>query len=233
MTLITGLLLICLGLAGWLILRAAYSAHQTDWKNPFLNILDGLNRLFCRYYHHLHAPVLALPSQGAVLIVANHVSGLDPLLLYAVTNRPLRFLIDAHQYHRVGLTWLFRAIGGIPVDYSGRPEKALKVALQALEAGEAVAIFPQGGFVLPTQFPSKLKRGAFWLAQHTKTPIYPVHITGVKGMGYAVRGVFIRSRVQLTAYPPVYCTSEEEITTCATTVQALFENPAITAQKVE
>lgn len=225
MTLTTSLLLIIVVFSGWFCLRACRLANRTPWGNWFLNYLDGLNRLFCRYYHRLDAPLLTIPPQGAVLIVANHVSGLDPLLLYAITNRPLRFLIDAHQYHRFGLTWLFRLIGGIPVDYTGRPEKALKAALQALEAGEAVAIFPQGGFVLPSQFPSKLKRGVFWLAQHTQTPtpIYPVYIKGVRGMGYAVRGVFIRSRVQLSAYPPLYCAQEEEIANCAATVQALIE----------
>ncbi|MES9927954.1 MAG: 1-acyl-sn-glycerol-3-phosphate acyltransferase, partial [Candidatus Thiodiazotropha sp. 6PDIVS] len=68
--------------------RRCNAANQADWGSIGLNRLDGLNRLFCRYYHRLQPQVLPLPEQGGAVVVSNHISGLDPLLMIASSNRP-------------------------------------------------------------------------------------------------------------------------------------------------
>jgi 1-acyl-sn-glycerol-3-phosphate acyltransferase len=171
------------------------------------NRLDGLNRLYCRRFHRLKSDLLPLPSQGGALVVANHVSGLDPQLLIAASPRPLRFLIAREQYHRIGLKWLFRAIGCIPVDRDRRPEKALREALLALGAGEVVALFPQGGIHLDIDPPRPLKRGVAWLAAQSNVPVYALHIEGVKGQGRILGALLLRSRVSLHYSPPIFCAS--------------------------
>ena len=130
----------------WLLARQLKAAQQTDWGNIWLNYLDGLNRLFCKYYHRLQYTLIDLPAEGPALVVANHLSGLDGFLLIAASRRPLRFMIAREQYERFGLAWLFKSIGCIPVDRSHRPEKGLRAALRALENGEVVVLFPQGTF---------------------------------------------------------------------------------------
>lgn len=191
------------------VLHACQLANQTPWGKTWLNTLDGLNRLFCKKYHRFHYTPIELPSQGPALVMANHVSGLDPFLLLAATCRPIHFLIAREQYERLGLTWLFRAIGCIPVDRKGHPEIALRAALRALEEGKVIALFPQGKIVLPDQS-NKLKRGGLWLAQHTQSPIYPAHIFGICGVGYVFRGILWRSKARLVSYPPIDWTDQSD-----------------------
>lgn len=204
------LLLILAVAAGWgvrRVLHACKSANQADWGGRWLNRLDGLNRIFCRRFHRLNADLLPLPSQGGILLVANHISGLDPQLLIAASRRPLRFLIARDQYQRLGFKWLFRAIGCIPVDQDRRPEKALRAAMLALDAGEVVTLFPHGGIHLDTDPPRPLKGGVAWLAARANVPIYAVRIEGVKGRGRVLGALLLRSRVSLQSGPPIFCAS--------------------------
>jgi len=144
---------------------------------------------------------LDLPPGGPAVVVSNHVSGLDPLLLIAAADRPLRFIIAREQYVRPCLHWLFRAVGCIPVDRAGRPERALRDALAALRDGEVVAIFPHGRIHLPSDEPRPIKRGAVFLAAVSACSIYPVRISGITAAGQTVRAVFIRSRVEMEVLP--------------------------------
>lgn len=177
--------------------------NGTDWGGKWLNRLDGLNRIFCREFHRLEADPVPLPGDGGAIVVANHVSGLDPLLMVAACDRPLRFMIATEQYNRWWLHWLFKLIGCIPVDRSGKPEKAFYSARQALSRGEVVAMFPQGRIHLPHEPPAKLKRGIVFLAGLTGAPVVPLHVSGVRGMGHTVPALFLRSRARLQATYPV------------------------------
>lgn len=208
----------------WYLLRVCERAHGADWGNPWFNRLDGLNRIFCRRFHRLDHEPLHLPDTGGAIVVANHISGLDPLLMVAASRRPLRFLIAHEQYDRFGLKWLYRAAGCIPVERENRPERAFKEALKALAQGEIVALFPQGGIHLPEHPPKRLKTGAARLSYLSGCPIYPAHIEGVRGAGKVVLAVFIPSRPRLFSYDPVTC-AREQSRECLEHIQALIERP--------
>ncbi|MCW8829017.1 MAG: 1-acyl-sn-glycerol-3-phosphate acyltransferase [Gammaproteobacteria bacterium] len=199
--LLAGLLLLAL----ILLWRQAGKAAEIEWEHGWMNHLDGLNRLLCRRYHRLHHDHIELPAQGPAILVANHISGLDPLLLFAASRRKLRFLIATEQYNRFGLRWLFHAVGCIPVDRSGRPERAFRDALRALREGEVVALFPHGKIHLDTDPPRRLKGGAARLAQLADCPIYPVRIEGVRAQGKIFRPVFLRARAHLYNRPVLDC----------------------------
>lgn len=185
------------------LLRACEAANRADWGGKWLNRLDGLNRLFCRHYHRLRHGRVPLPAKGPALVVANHVSGLDPLLMIAACRRPLRFVIAREQYERRWLTPLFRAIGCIPVARLANTRPALRAARRALEAGEVVALFPHGRIRLDHEPPARLKRGVLHLAEQTGAPIVPLRIDGVRGQGRTVTAVFLRSRARITSHPPL------------------------------
>ena len=185
------------------LLNAARRANRVDWGSNRLNLIDGLIRLFCYRYHGLNIIGLRLPKEGPVIIVSNHVSGLDSLLLIASARRPLRFLIARKEYQRFGLTWLFKAAGMIPVDRERRPERALRAALRALKSGEAVALFPHGSIHLDSDPPRKLKPGAARLAQMANAPILPLRITGIRGEGYVIWGLLRRSTARIEAFPSI------------------------------
>lgn len=194
--LILGLLLILLIALGLFHARA-------DWGGPHVNWLDGLTRLLCRYVHGLNNQWLDLPAEGPAIVVANHVSGVDPLLLIAASRRPLRFLIATEEYQRPVLHWVFRAAGCIPVDRSGRPEQALRTARRALEKGEVLALFPHGRIHLDSDPPRRIKGGVVRLAAWTGAKVYPVRIDGVKAQGKILSAPFTPDRVQLTRLPPI------------------------------
>ena len=190
---------------GWRwALRKCEAANATDWGNHWINRLDGLNRLFCRHFHRLGRQDIPLPARGGALVVSNHVSGLDPLLLIAASPRPLRFLIAREEYERWWLTWLFRASGCIPVERSRNPRAGFAAALQRLEAGEVVALFPHGHIHLDHHPPRPLKRGVALLARATGVPIIAVRLDGVRGQGRTISAVFLRSHVRLRHHAPLH-----------------------------
>lgn len=185
------------------LIQAARRANRIDWDSGWMNLLDGLNRLFCYRYHRLNVTGLRLPRSGPAIVVSNHVSGLDPLLLMASARRPLRFLIAREEYQRFALTGLFRAVKCIPVDRQRRPELALRSALRALKQGEVVALFPHGKIHLDGAPSARLKAGAVRLAQLTGAPLLPHRISGIRGAGHVVRGVVLRGHARITLYPAV------------------------------
>ena len=220
---LTGLIAVALpALLLYLLWRAAGAANEVDWGRPWMNRLDGLNRLLCWRYHRLKADCIALPEQGPAILASNHISGLDPLLLIAASPRPLRFIIAAEQYQRFGFTWLFRAVGCIPVDREGRPERAFRAALKALEEGEVVALFPHGTIHLDSDPPRRLKAGAVRLAQLARCPITPVRLQGVKAQGRIFLPVLLRARAKIENFPLLSC-AETESSACLRRLQQILD----------
>jgi 1-acyl-sn-glycerol-3-phosphate acyltransferase len=183
--------------------RIGRRACKTDWGRPWLNRLDGLNRLFCRRFHRLRHGQIRLPDHGPAIVSANHVSGLDPLLLLAAARRPLRFLIAREWYDLFLLRWLFRAVGCIPVERRRNPQAAYRAAREALARGEVVAIFPHGRIALDDDHPP-LKRGVLLLARLSGAPVVPVRLDGVRGQGRVLSAVWRRSRARLRTFPALY-----------------------------
>lgn len=203
---ITGVLLL------WLLLyfvRACGAANTVDWGNAINNYIVGFIRLFCRYVHRFEYQPIPLSEQGGALLACNHISGLDPFLLIAASPRPLRFMIAREEYERFGLQWLFRRAHCIPVDRERQPERALREALRALNAGDVVAVFPQGGIHPESHGHRKLKGGVVRLAHKSACPIYPVRVNDVRGAGHTVRAVFFPSQAKMQVSPVLYCEGED------------------------
>ena len=193
----------------WLF-RKADAANGADWGSKWMNRLDGLNRLFLQSYHKCHIEPVPLPEEGPALVVANHISGLDSMMMLAACNRPVHFIIASEQYYRFGLTWLFRLGGCIPVDRSSRDDSAFQAALQALREGKVVGLFPEGGMHLPGKGPRRLKRGVARLARLSGSPVYPMHVSGVSLPGHVLPAVIWPNQARLQSHPAVACDTLEE-----------------------
>lgn len=202
--------------------RVTGRASEVDWGGSLVNRIDGFNRLFCKHYHRLHGDTLYLPANGPAIVVANHISGLDPLLLIAASKRRLRFIIATEQYNRFGFRWLFRAAGCIPVDRKGRPERAFRAALKALADGEVVALFPHGAIHLEGEPYRKLKPGAVRLAQLADCPIIPARISGVKAKGRVMMPVALRAHAKIENFPLIDCSGRESAECIAEVEQSLI-----------
>jgi len=187
------------------LLRACEAANKADWGNRWTNRIAGFVTLFCHYVHHFKYDVIPLPTEGGAVVAANHISGLDPLLLVAASPRPLRFLIAREEYERFGLRWLFRRANCIPVDRERKPERALREAIRALQNGEVVAVFPQGGIHLETDVPRKIKGGVVRLAHQMDCCIFPLRVSDVRGAGYTALALIMPGRATLRAMPVLDC----------------------------
>ena len=180
-------------------------ANAADWGSGLANIIDGLLRLYCYRYHRLQAEPIPLPKTGAAILACNHISGLDPFLIFAACQRPVHFMIAQDQYARFGVTWLFKLAGCIPVDMNGRGDGALRAAAKALEEGKVIALFPQGGIHREDRPRNRLKRGVYKLAELSGAPVFPLHISNVRGAGHVVQSVLLRGHPQLQSFPPIEC----------------------------
>lgn len=171
--------------------------NEADWGHWATNILDGLIRLYCRQFHRQKSQKIIIPKQPHVILACNHISGIDPFILITATNRPIRFMIAVEEYNKPLLNWMFRAAGCIPVDRSGRVEKAFRSALRAIQAGELVALFPQGGIHHSTTPREVIKPGIIKLSQLSDSHILPVRIEGVGAPGTVAGSVITRSHISI------------------------------------
>jgi len=215
----------------WRTLRFLKSQANADWGSETLNVIAGLNRLLCYRYHRLSGDVLTLPDQGGAIVVANHLSGLDALLLIAASNRPLRFIIAKEQYQRFGVHWLLRSIGCIPVERQARPERAFRAALRMLAQGEVVALFPHGTIHLDSDPPRRLKAGVVKLAKMSGCPIYPVRLDGIKGQGHTILSIPIRSKAVMEIGTLIDATDMDE-KHCLQTIALHIEKPIASKSEV-
>ncbi|HMS85477.1 MAG TPA: acyl-[ACP]--phospholipid O-acyltransferase [Nitrospira sp.] len=144
-----------------------------------------------------------LPSGGA-LLVPNHVSFVDGLLLITSLDRPVRFVVDA-QYAELPIFKPFmKALGVIPISSHGEVRvilKALREAGSALDKGDLVCIFPEGqitrtGTLLP------FRRGFERIVKGRTVPIIPVHLDRVWGSIFSFNhGRFLWKLPEQLPYP--------------------------------
>ena len=113
-----------------------------------------------------------LPIIGPVVIAPNHDSVLDGIILGAALSRELRFLAKAELWRSRLLAWVLDGLGAIGIKRGCGDHLALVRMRQALEAGQAVAIFPQGAI-----YGDRLwHRGAARMALVTGAPLVPVRL---------------------------------------------------------
>ncbi len=177
--------------------------NKTDWGNWFTNQVDGWLRFYCLYFHRLGSAKIELPSERSIIIAANHVSALDPFLIIAATDRPIRFMIAKEEYNKPLLRWLFKAAGCIPIDRAGRVDGAFRVALRAIKAGEIVALFPQGGIHSEETPRPRIKQGIVKLSQFSEREILPIRIIGVGAPGTFIKSFFCRGKVSFRVHRPI------------------------------
>ncbi|RDX37545.1 1-acyl-sn-glycerol-3-phosphate acyltransferase [Kangiella sp. HD9-110m-PIT-SAG07] len=177
--------------------------NHVDWGSKKLNFIDGLCRAYCVKFHRLKLEKFDLPKSGGAILISNHVSGVDPLLLIAACDRPIRFMIAKEEYERFGLNWLFKGAGCIPVDRTGRADISFRKAKRALNEGQILALFPHGKIHLDNVQPYRVKAGIKRLAELSQKPIVVARITGVRGQGSVFKPLFLRSETKVIRFPNI------------------------------
>jgi 1-acyl-sn-glycerol-3-phosphate acyltransferase len=138
-----------------------------------------------------------VPQTGGVVFVVNHISNADPLAVaqfLAFSGRWPHFLAKASLFAAPVLGRLLRACGQIPVERtSAKSADALRAAVTAVEAGQAVVVYPEGTITRdPDLWPMKGKTGAARMALRTGCPVVPIGQWGAQELMYGTKITFPR-----------------------------------------
>ena len=129
-----------------------------------------------------------LPEEGGALLVANHMSWLDGILLVLVSSRPIRTVVYAGNFKSRWVRGLAKIFGTIMM--TPRPKsiiQALKTARDALNNGELVCIFPEGGISRSGQIQT-FKPGMMKILKGTDAPVIPAYLDGLWGSIFSFKG---------------------------------------------
>jgi 1-acyl-sn-glycerol-3-phosphate acyltransferase len=156
-----------------------------------------------------------IPERGAALLVCNHVSFVDAIVIMAACRRPIRFVMDHRIFRTPVLSFIFRTGGAIPIaarkEDPEMAERAFAAVAAALRAGELVGIFPEGRLTDSGEL-QPFRPGLRRIVEETPVPVVPMALRGLWGSffsrmgGRAMtrpfrRGLF--SKIGLVAAPPV------------------------------
>lgn len=144
-----------------------------------------------------------VPARGPALLVCNHLSYIDPMLVGACVQRFIRFIAYREFYQTKGLYWLMRRMKAIPIDGRSKRDvlEAIERARDELRQGHVVCIFAEGaisrtGNLLP------FKRGFERIMAGLDVPIIPVHLDQVWGSIFSFKdGRIFWKRPRQLPYP--------------------------------
>ncbi len=155
-----------------------------------------------------------IPDEGPCIVVCNHVSYVDAVVIAACVRRPIRFVMD-HRIFRIPLlSFIFTTMRTIPIapakEDARMKERAFDEAAVALRDGEVVGIFPEGRLTETGEL-NPFRPGVQQMIATTPVPVVPMALSGLWGSFFSrtvdgkamrrLRGIF--SRIALAAAPPV------------------------------
>ena len=131
-----------------------------------------------------------LPQEGGALLVSNHVSFVDWLLVAAAADRPVRFLIGKDYYEKAWVKPFASVPRVIPIPVEGHPHEiaqALRDCGRAIQAGEVVCVFAEGGITRTGKL-QPFRRGFESIMREVEAPIVPMALAGVWGSIFSFAG---------------------------------------------
>jgi 1-acyl-sn-glycerol-3-phosphate acyltransferase len=200
--------------AGFMVLAAvlAIAWFALGFSIPQLFILAGvLNALVATYIYTLVPEFLMrfltwvfvnlmyrikvrglenIPETGPVLLVSNHVSFMDALVIGGSVRRPVRFVMDHSIFRIPVLGFIFRTARAIPIAPAREDPEALQKAFDRIDAeladGEVVCIFPEGKLTRDGEM-SEFKRGVEKILERRPVPVIPMALRGLWGSFFSRR----------------------------------------------
>ena len=125
-----------------------------------------------------------IPQQGAAVLVCNHVSFVDALVIMAGCPRPIRFVMDHHIFRWPPLRFVFRTSRAIPIAPAKENpvlmEQAFGEVAAALAAGELVGIFPEGRITADGEM-NPFRPGIIRILERNPVPVVPLALRGLWG----------------------------------------------------
>lgn len=140
-------------------------------------LIHTIHRIRCIDVGHI-------PASGPAVLVCNHVSYVDALVILAASPRPIRFVMDHRIFKTPLLGWLFRAGKAIPIapahDNAALLERAYDEIERALADGDLVCIFPEGKLTRTGDM-NPFKGGIMRILERSQVPVIPMALRGLWG----------------------------------------------------
>ena len=190
-------LAICL--TGWVVVR---------WKQTrftfFQAVLCFINLLLTRILWRatISGPLPIAPSEGA-LIVCNHTSGVDPLIIQLCTDRVVHWMVAREYYEMPLLHYAFRATGTIPVNRAGVDTASTKMAIRLAQQGGLVGLFPEGRVNTSKDLLLPGRPGAAMIALRARVKVIPCFVSGVPYDGTALGSLFMTGKAHVIVGTPI------------------------------
>ena len=154
-----------------------------------------------------------LPEEGPCVVVCNHVSYVDAVVITACVRRPIRFVMDHRIFETPLLGFIFRSMRAIPIatakEDPARKEQAFADVREALRGGEVVGIFPEGRLTESGEL-NPFRPGIERIVAETPVPVVPLALQGLWGSFFSrfrgrvlerLRG--LSTHIALVAGPPI------------------------------
>ena len=148
--------------------------------------LYSFGRPLVRFFYRVTTLGMENLPHGGFLLLPNHITWIDALVLQLVCPRPIRYVIDQQYYHNAILHPILRALGCIPINIR-HSHAAVRAAAEKIAAGEIVCVFPEGqlersGVLL------RLHRGYEVMARHANAQVVPVWLDQLWGSIFSFQG---------------------------------------------
>jgi 1-acyl-sn-glycerol-3-phosphate acyltransferase len=125
-----------------------------------------------------------IPEEGPAVLVCNHVSYVDAIVIGAASPRPIRFVMDHRIFRMPLLGWIFRTARAIPIAPAKEDpflmERAFIDIAEALHQGDLVCIFPEGKLTSTGEM-NEFRGGVAKIVERSKVPVIPMALRGLWG----------------------------------------------------
>ena len=199
MNILNAIFMVVAALAAMLMLKSGLTIPQIFLATAILNaivatyIFSLLPEFLMRFVawlliHTVHrvrgVNTESLPEEGAAVLVCNHVSYMDAIVIMAFSPRPIRFVMDHRIFQIPFLSWVFRTAKAIPIAPAKEDpwlmEKSYIDIAKALHEGELVCIFPEGKLTATGDM-NEFKGGIMKILERSPVPVFPMALRGLWG----------------------------------------------------
>lgn len=151
--------------------------HPTRRNVVWLTIQFVLRLVFAVWLRYRARRVPGIPARGGGLVLINHQSFLDPLLVGLPLQRPVSYLARDSLFRIPVVSWILRHTYVMPINRDSASTASIRAALKRMEHGFLVGIFPEGTRS-DDEHIGEFKPGFVSLIRRAKVPVYPVGIAG-------------------------------------------------------
>ena len=186
-----------------------YTNNQFWTPRPIYRWGHRLTSLFCKTVGRLETHGVAhIPRAGGVLLISNHVSFLDPVIIGSAANREIHFMARSTAFDIPGLGKLISVYNAYPVNRGAPDLGALRKTISLLQAGNVVLMFPEGTRSVDGTL-GKARDGACFIAHRAGVPTIPVFHSGAERVLPRNSKRLRRSKLSVRFGEPLELTTEE------------------------